>query len=151
MPSLSDAQAYWDREISALESRLAKARAVRDALADAEFAGLLVKSLGVDVPPAKVSPTDVAPRVARKSRVLDEMVEHFRSIHNEWQSLADLSKVAGLNPHTARQALYMRYADLFERRSDPNSMKNVTQFRLAEYQNGNAQEKAPLVLTHQRG
>ncbi len=127
MPKLS-IRAHWNKVISDLEARLAKAEAVRDALDDPELAEEIIKSLGVQ-------PGLPAVRKRGKSRrptQVEKIIEFFQEHNNEWADSFAISEGAGMKREAVRQVLYKSGSDQLVKRAGEKGPKGTrrVQFRL---------------------
>ncbi len=118
-------RAHWDKVIRDLEARLAKAKAVRDALSDPELADEIVKSLGIQ-------PANRPARRRGKARALThtgKVEQFFRKHKNEWANSFEIAEGTGLKREAVRQILYKSGVERWARRPDPKGSPRV-QFRL---------------------
>ncbi len=116
---------HWDKVIHDLEARLAKAKAVRDALGDPELVDEIVKSMGIQ--PAG---RPIRRRSKKRTRTHTEKVIHFFREHkNAWSNSFDIAEGTGLKREAVRQILYKSLVGKLGKRSDPQGSPRV-QFRL---------------------
>ena len=115
-----------DTAIAELEGKLAKLKAVRNALDDDQISAELLAIFGAETNGQKKRKRPI--RILGRETTFDRIRQLFSKKNNEWMTLAEIEQ-AGINKATARQVLYVKNVPDFERESLKGGGRE-TKFRL---------------------
>ncbi len=105
-----------DRRIRDLETRLARLRKIKELVANDPAMGDELLSIVTPSLNGSQQPVVVQPQVRRyNSPLLEQVVAHFQSEQNRWQTVREISDAIGLSRNSLNGLLYTsRHKELFE-------------------------------------
>lgn len=143
------AKEHWEQfiealeaEAAALDTKLARAKAVYAAIGDAELADELAKSFRLkaeEMRPAGlgVKKKTATKKTAKKKRGFGKLTYYgkirrfFEKRENEWAFRSEIEDATGISADAIRQVIYNSHPSKFERRPGPNGSR-LKQFQLKE-------------------
>ena len=122
-----------DELISQQEARVAKLKALRDALEDKELASMARQYLGADTPvAAKVniirlpeSQTDAARRIVKRHKSVEQIVTFFEKRNNSSATIAQITEGTKMSAANVRRIVYAAHPDLFKKAGKMLSSREV--------------------------